>query len=477
MKRLLILLSLVGATCFCQAQDDFEEFRRSIRKDFKDFRQKNLEEYTDFLRDPWKDIKADEPVLPPQEKPVPPVVAPQDAPVKSQPVVIDGVVKPAPVLPQPQPVSPIRENDEETRPLTFEFFGTRASVRLPARLSLSVTQLDENALADVFASLTGAAYDNLLHDCMALRKKLSLCDWAYVQMLKSMAEAACGKDTNEAELLLAYVFMQSGYKMRLAHDGHRLHMLYACDHHQFSKPFYLLDGERYYGLGDLPYNLKVSAAKFPKEQRLSLLIPQLPKLDMQESPVREVQSKKYSDVRETVRSNKNLIAFFGTYPSSYYGDEIMSQWSQYAEVPLSTENAWDGLKRAVSGLSEYDAVNRLLNWVQTGFEYEYDSKVWGGDRIFFADETLYYPYCDCEDRSILLTRLVRDLLHLDCLLVYYPGHLAAAVKFSEPVEGDYIAYGGKKFVVCDPTYIGARVGQTMPQMDNRSAKVVVLRGK
>ena len=95
-------------------------------------------------------------------------------------------------------------------------------------------------------------------------------------------------------------------------------------------------------------------------------------------------------------------------------------------------------------------------------------------RTYFPDESLYYPYCDCEDRSILFSRLIRDLLGLPCVLVYYPGHLATAVCFSESVNGDYIIVNGKRFVVCDPTYIGASVGATMPNMDNSTAKVIIL---
>ena len=119
-------------------------------------------------------------------------------------------------------------------------------------------------------------------------------------------------------------------------------------------------------------------------------------------------------------------------------------------------------------------MERLLNWVQTAFVYEYDDKVWGDDRAFFPEETLYYPYCDCEDRSILLSRLVRDLLGLKAILIYYPGHLAMAVGFTEDVKGDYILLQGKKYVVCDPTYIGAPVGVTMEGMDNETAKVILL---
>ena len=121
------------------------------------------------------------------------------------------------------------------------------------------------------------------------------------------------------------------------------------------------------------------------------------------------------------------------------------------------------------------AVNKILNYVQTGFTYEYDDKVWGHDRAFFAEESLYYPYCDCEDRSILFTRLVRDLLGLKCILIYYPGHLASAVEFTKDnVVGDYISLNNRKFIIADPTYIGAPVGETMPKMDNKTAKVILL---
>ena len=135
---------------------------------------------------------------------------------------------------------------------------------------------------------------------------------------------------------------------------------------------------------------------------------------------------------------------------------------------------YPALKEFIGDRSEKEAAERLLNWVQTAFVYEYDDKVWGGDRAFFAEETLYYPYCDCEDRSILFSHLVRDLLGLDVILVFYPGHLATAVCFKSDVKGDYIMNDGRKFVVCDPTYIGAPLGMTMPGMNNSEATAILL---
>jgi hypothetical protein len=49
------------------------------------------------------------------------------------------------------------------------------------------------------------------------------------------------------------------------------------------------------------------------------------------------------------------------------------------------------------------------------------------------------------------------------------------VAFSRDEEGDWFTYGGRRYVVCDPTYINAPVGMTMPGMDNQTAKIIVLK--
>ena len=320
-------------------------------------------------------------------------------------------------------------------------------------------------------------YDNFIVDCLKYRDELRLCDWAYLALVKNASEKVCGNGTNESNLLIAYVLIQSGYKIRLAISSDKLYVLYASNHCVFDKSSYSVDGDILYGLEELPSNLRISRASFPEEQNVSLLITQQPLFSKKMSEKRTISSTKYPNVKVETQSNKNLLDFYSTYPSSYYDDNYMTQWSQYANTPMATEiqnEIYPVLKRELAGLSEYECVCRILNWVQTGFEYEYDDKVWGHDRTFFAEETLFYPYCDCEDRSILFTRLVRDLTNLDCVLVYYPGHLATAVNFNSNVNGDYILLNRKKFVICDPTYIGAPVGVTMPKMNNSSTGVILL---
>ena len=156
---------------------------------------------------------------------------------------------------------------------------------------------------------------------------------------------------------------------------------------------------------------------------------------------------------------------------------MTTHWAVYANTPLDNAiqySLYPALKQSIAGLSERDAVNKILNFVQTAFVYEYDDKVWGRDRAFFAAETLHYPYADCEDRSILFSRIIRDIMGLDVVLLYYPGHLATAVAFTQDVQGDYLVYKNRKYIVCDPTYINAPLGETMPGMNNQEAQLIVL---
>ena len=53
-----------------------------------------------------------------------------------------------------------------------------------------------------------------------------------------------------------------------------------------------------------------------------------------------------------------------------------------------------------------------------------------------------------------------------------PNHMATAVCFDENIDGDYITVSGKKYIICDPTYIGASIGLAMSQFKNVAAKVL-----
>ena len=496
MKR-YALIFIFGLLCFAAnaqntAIEQYKQFRQQAQKEYADFRRKCNAEYAEFLKSAWESYVAG-PVIPkPKDETVPPVVMPeddQDKPIESNPVPIDTVVAPIndEPTPQPTPVAPIYEQPEPVPTwLTFTFFGTEGKVRVPKEQPKLLANLSKNlsgdALAKAWEAVSEAGYDNLMRDCLELRIRHQLCDWAYLLMIRELSEAYCGGRGNAATFFMAWIYCQTGYQMRLAiSEKNQLYLLLGSAHQIYGWSNYLVDGLHFYPFlheGEpMPDRVQICGASFPEEQPLSLFVPYAQNFSQNYGASRTVKSERYPNVSVSVKVNQNLMKFYETYPSSMLDDNFVTRWAMYANTPLAEDvkaQLYTQLKACIEGKSQLDAANILLNWVQTGFVYEYDDKVWGGDRAFFAEESLNYPYCDCEDRSILFTRLVRDLLGLDCILIYYPGHLACAVRFTENVAGDYINLNGQKFVVTDPTFIGAPVGYTMTGMDNKTATVILL---
>lgn len=492
-KFLLLFLLFVGTVNTIHAQEDefrkaYEDFRKQTKVEYDDFRQKCNAEYAEFLKQAWENYKVLPAIPRPKDDTVPPVTKPKgdDAPIENDEVPIDEVVTPPTPVPQPLPVAPIYEDKEmEGNVLAFTFFGTEANGRVPKEMCDKLTRLNNGlsgeALAETWEALAGGGYDNLIRDCLELRIKHQLCDWAYLMMLRSLGESYCGGRCNAATMLTAWLYCQSGYQMRLAMGAGKLYLLVGSKHLVYDLPYYTVEGATFYPVlakGEaMEGRVQICGAAFPNEQPLSLLLPKAQLFAERLSAVRRITSEEYPAMTATVQTNQNLLDFYSTYPTSMLGDNPCSRWAMYANTPMAsnvTQTLYLQLRKAIAGRGQLEAVEMLLNWVQTGFVYEYDDKVWGGDRAFFAEETLFYPYCDCEDRSILFTRLVRDLLGLRCILVYYPGHLAAAVRFTEAVNGDHILLDGHRYTIADPTYIGAPVGRTMPGMDNKGAMVIAL---
>lgn len=514
----LVGIAILFPLC-ATAQNSYEEYRNARRNDFASYKQKAKEdfaayrarvnaEYTQFMRERWKEFSGEEAIpLPEQEPPIPPTVAPreeQERPKVDRPVAIDRIVKkpiapitvPQPVVhidkePQLLPVVPPTPREETPRPqeeeavqpadsrFAFSFYGTDCRVRLDGKQRFALDNTQEEAVADRWEILCSDAYTDMVADCLRLKAELNLCDWAYLKMAQQLGASFLGESSDESTLLQAFILNQSGYRIRLArgNDNH-LYLLVASDYTIYGKRFFLLDNTRFYLLQPYEGNtMHIFDRRFPNDCALTLTMTETPRLRVEESAERTLTARRYPDVRASVSSNKNLIDFLADYPASAMGDDEHTKWTIFADIPLSAENRerlYPALRQAIAGKSEEEAANMIINFVQTAFVYEYDDKVWGGDRIFAADETLYYPYSDCEDRAILFTRIVRDVMGLETALIYYPGHLAAAVRFNEEIPGDYFVIGDKRYLICDPTFIGATIGRTMKGMDNNRAQVILL---
>lgn len=476
-----ILASTNGFAQNNNPRKTYDDFKKQALQKYNDFRTQANEQYAVFLKQAWEQYNALPAIPKPKDETVPPVTIPEedkDMTIKSNPIPIKEVVVPPTPDPQPTPIAPIKENSQpQERTIDFVYCGTQCRIRLIKNLNLTLQNCSNEQLSNVWTQLSAeGVLNNTIRDCLAIRVGRNLCDWAYLNLLSSFSKAIYG-NSNEATMLTSYIYAQSGYKMRLGRNEQNIYLLYASEHGIYDIAYFDIDGLKFYPFECNKDQLEICDASLPKEKPLSLYIPQNQQFEYKASKLRTLTSKRYPDVQIHVQVNENMIDFYNTYPTSEINNNFMTRWAMYANTPLDEhvkKDLYPALKEKINGMNQLEAANKLLNWVQTAFVYEYDDKVWGHDRAFFAEETLYYPYCDCEDRSILFSRLTRDLLGLETILVFYPGHLASAVCFTENVSGDYLSLNGKRYVITDPAYIEAPVGRTMPDMDNSQAHVILL---
>jgi hypothetical protein len=125
-------------------------------------------------------------------------------------------------------------------------------------------------------------------------------------------------------------------------------------------------------------------------------------------------------------------------------------------------------------MSEDEAANFLLSFVQHAFAYKTDIDQFGYQKCFFIEESIYFPYNDCKDRSVIYAWLVHELLGIKVIGLLYPGHMSTAVELKQIREGyATVMYQGRRFVIADPTYINASVGMPMPSYARLSPNRVV----
>ena len=348
------------------------------------------------------------------------------------------------------------------------FCGQKVYVDKSLKGVCSIGNMRENAIADAYEAMCKADYKALVDDCRKVKKELNLNDWGIFLFVREASKTLC-TDENAAVVMQQFLLNELGYKSKMARRADRNQMLLfvAADCQVYGHPYFTKDGLNYYNLtSNESCQFYMCQEDSPKaKSKLNMQVNHAPALNA--GMVNSVHKNRSGSVAVSVDVPKSLMEFYGSMPQCDYSVYVNAEVNpSVASKVLST------LAPLVNGKGEAEAANLLINFVQTGFQYATDQEQFGYEKPFFVEELFYYPYCDCEDRSVLYSYLVRNLLKLDVVLLDYPNHIATAVCFNENVSGDFVTVGGKKYVVCDPTYIGASIGKAMPQFKNVAAKVL-----
>ena len=367
--------------------------------------------------------------------------------------------------------------------ITINFYGKKLDFNVDNKLRLKNTGVKENEVANYFKEMSKMSKEtsDLWKQIDNYVNTMGLNEWGYFCILRSLSEAIFSDIDNSVLFNFYMLRNEGGFKVKIARgkDSNKLTLLAVIDNSKevYSYTFFRFnEGDssnlKYYSIYG-GGNANESIYTYNNDEQNADLkqigLDFYNTLNMGQCDAkRELSIEKINDKIELPYNSAHI---------AYLNDVPMTVFPIYFASPISIEAQKVFNEKLSEIKQEYTSVqfiDIILNFVQTAFEYKTDDQQFGYEKYFYPEEVIAYPYSDCEDRSALFAWIVTTYTDAKVIGLQYEGHLATAVYFGEDVNinGDAFSYAGKKYYVCDPTYINASIGMTMPQFKDKMPKLV-----
>ena len=461
-----------------QVNADYQSFRNSILEGYQEYRQDVLDNYSTYLAGIWQEFqlfngekrnKQPKPHAVPKVEDTPEVKKPQSLPTPNvKPDSEPSKENQQPIIVSPKAPSTPKKPIVATPKFDFTFYG----VHLKGTVinTHSVSSMESTAIATVWEKYQQNEYQDVIQTLSAISISYGLNDWFTFDLVRRYVDCLLKKGTSADRIVLQHFMLTHlGFDVRLARTNQQLILLVPCKQQVYERNFIVLDNEKLYVFTD---NLSPQT-----ERSRAIYTCQLPDnidkgkqidLTFNKYPL-NLTNGEYKDciltdgrIRIQVTINKGMMEMLRHYPQMDVPHYASSKIS-----PRLHKSIIEQIRPQLAGMTQKDAANALLHFVQYAFAYSTDGEQHGYEKPYFIEENFYYPQNDCEDRSILFAFLINNLLGLDTHLIQYPGHECTAVCFTDKsITGDSYFYKDKTYTICDPTYIGAPVGMCMPAFIN-----------
>lgn len=450
-------------------QKGFNNFQIQINQQFDAFGRKNDSLFVQFLQKSWKEFNGTTNTIPSYPKPV-------NQPIYRKP---DGklnqidIIKPS--LNHDQEHSPYIEKripkedaiDNLIPGVSFSFYGAKISlpetdVKFPV-----LSGITRQEIIDYFSKASQSAELNRIAWNLKERsKEYMLNDWGFVILLWQAARSY-STNRNEQVLFTWVGLLHCGYNVKVGYNSNRVYLLIPANVQLYAVSF-LINNKAYYVLEpglDPPKaeKLFIYEADYPGNKSIfSFLLSKSPQVG-------------YKEILKTLQYEKTINLHLNEELMNLYSNYPPCELKVYFGAPLSG-NAKIELDAfflpKLEKKNNHERVEFLLNFVQQAIKYQTDNEQFGHERYLFADETLYYTAADCEDRAILLSKLISRYTNLETIGLVFPGHVSLAVNLTGSQQGKYVVYNNKRFYHCDPTYLGSTCGLLMPSLEKDVPQII-----
>lgn len=484
-RQLVVALILVLFNTSAINGQTFEDFKKQVDKDYGDFEQSTREQFDNFVKKidkefttylvdnfgPYSTEQFDRSTTVPKPKTIPKAEVVSDLPeemIAYSELKKEYSIRQGPMLPN---ISKTESVDFETDSVNLLFLNWPLYFKSDKRISETTAEtIDAQGITDYWTLLSSVNYNHLLYQLSNVNNILNLNDWGYYRLVKMYTQQLFPQDENRQVLLQWVLLSRSRFKVKIAFSGNKVYLLVPTIYPIYAKDFLRFDGLEYYVMDGKAKDLQTYPIDFPEADIVMDLRIGKPFYTQVITTTIRTFNFTYEGQKLSVKLkiDPNMIDFYNTVPLSDVRVYFNSTVSE-----MTKESIIEEFTPLIKDMTQVNAADLLLQFVQQAFRYKTDQQAFGHERYFYPEEMLYYPYSDCEDRSVFYAYLVKTLLKTSVVGIGYPGHMATAIYFEEKPAGYFLRYKGKDYVAADPTFLDASIGMLMPMLRKEKAEIIL----
>lgn len=464
------------------SDSEYAQWLKQTQGEFQNYLDENDKAFISFLNQTWEEVDVeDAKKRDPKPKPAAIPIA-QSTIIENPQVILTPPILVQPIVTTPKILTPvlidrpIAKKDNNTRTVSYDFFGETIRINYDKNFKQSFrSQISNKSIAAFWTELATQPHTDIVAQLSQHAKALKLNDWGTALLFDQFSRELQGSNQynqSSRQLTSWFLLVKAGFNARVAYND-QIFLLMPSKQDLFSTTYFTFNNQRFYSVALNEKAMKPGKVYTYNGENLDgkkdLDFSQPNNFLTTKNQTKRTLSFAYEteEYEINVHYPRDMVNYFNTFPQL--------DIKNYFEAGMPSQTAYEllsQLKPIIQGHTETEAVNRLLRFVQTAFQYETDAEQFNQENYLFPLETLHYPSSDCEDRAAIFAWLTKSLLNLDVVILDFPGHIATAVAFNQTASGDNWMLNGKQYTVADPTYINAKIGMTMPMFKNVTPKLI-----
>ncbi|MFB6355056.1 MAG: hypothetical protein ABEJ65_00885, partial [bacterium] len=404
-------------------QDTFKEWSKQRREEMKQFHEQRDREFHQFLKQRWEEMKVFKGM---REDTVP---KPDEFPLAKENEKVP--TKKIAEVEQPDTYNAFRnketgvEKDSRDRPTNkfdnsavppnktgnVQFLGQKFSIKKPKGYdNITVDQVTSSEVAQFWKNFAGLELDFLITSLEERRNQLNVKGWGYVMMVHEVARAFSPDNPRKRILTTWSLLLKSGADVRMGHDRESYYLLYHSPVKLMGTPYFQFNGDRYYVFQREGHSQSIRQLYTYQDQYSGPRKPIQPGLASEPRVRSNYRTREltfqYNGQQYTVKAqvDQTMVNYFNSLPQMKLQEYIKDLPGAGVKASFIRQ-----LRTMTSDMKKREKLRFLLRFAQSAFEYKTDQDQFGNEKYMVPAQTIFYPYSDCEDRSMLFMWIVKKV--------------------------------------------------------------------